>query len=233
MLNLTGKTVYVFGVTGGIGSALAEIAHQHGSAVYGFGRTKSFTHPSLTTYTTFTPNQPLPEDLPTPDLTLIATGFLHNDNIKPEKKLSQLTEENLLHNIKINTLLPLQIITALLPKISRTDPTHIGVLSAKVGSISDNQLGGWHSYRMSKAALNMGLKTTAIEAARTHPNLTLLAIHPGTVGTQLSAPFQNFIDPNQVQDPQTAATKILTALIAQTPEQSGKLLSYTGQEINP
>ena len=104
----------------------------------------------------------------------------------------------------------------------------MAVLSAKVGSIEDNRLGGWYGYRSSKAALNMMIKTAAIELKRTNPNLALIAMHPGTVSSNLSKPFGG---ESIGQDPDQAASHMLTVTRGLTPENSGQFLSYKNEVI--
>jgi NAD(P)-dependent dehydrogenase (short-subunit alcohol dehydrogenase family) len=104
-------------------------------------------------------------------------------------------------------------------------------LSARVGSISDNRLGGWHSYRASKAALNMLLKNFALEMARTHPDGVIVGLHPGTVDSALSAPFQSGLAQGQLTDPDDAAANLLGVLARLTPAQSGRVFDFRGQEV--
>jgi NAD(P)-dependent dehydrogenase (short-subunit alcohol dehydrogenase family) len=123
---------------------------------------------------------------------VIATGILHNTDsgIKPEKRIASLTSETLHEVFNINTFLPLQWLKGFTELLNKKNQTNIAVLSARVGSIEDNRLGGWYSYRASKAALNMLLKSLAIEYQRRFPKTKLTSFHPGTTDTELSKPFQ-------------------------------------------
>lgn len=121
---------------------------------------------------------------------IICNGQLHSNNIQPEKRLEDIDFAAMAALFEINTLVPLRWIKHLLTLCQGTAPCKIVCLSARVGSIGDNQLGGWYSYRASKAALNMALKTAAVEYQRRAKNIKLIAFHPGTTDTPLSKPFQ-------------------------------------------
>lgn len=164
---------------------------------------------------------------------IICTGILHQGKqLKPEKALSQLDEKNLLALLTINTITPLLWIKNLMPCFTKQQHCKVLVLSARIGSITDNNLGGWISYRSSKAALNMALKTTGIELARTHKNLKLIAYHPGTVDTPLSKPFSKNIPEHKLFTPQLAAHYLLTVLNATNHDQSVSYLDWNNQTID-
>jgi NAD(P)-dependent dehydrogenase (short-subunit alcohol dehydrogenase family) len=152
-------------------------------------------------------------------------GVLHSQDWMPEKKLADLNSEQLMDLMKINAIGPaltIQHFSKLL------DPQHsvMTTLSAKVGSIEDNRLGGWYSYRASKAALNMLIKTAAIELARTKPNIGLIALHPGTVNSRLSQPFRG----EQIGRPALdAAADMLKVIQSLGKEDSGCFFSYSGE----
>lgn len=124
------------------------------------------------------------------NLVLVATGMLQGPTGSPEKRLADLRAEHLAASFAINTIGPALALAHFAPQLARSERSVFAVLSAKVGSIGDNRLGGWYSYRASKAALNMVVKTAAIELARTHPQSVLAALHPGTLDSALSAPFR-------------------------------------------
>jgi NAD(P)-dependent dehydrogenase (short-subunit alcohol dehydrogenase family) len=113
----------------------------------------------------------------------------------------------------------------------RARPFTLAALSARVGSISDNRLGGWHSYRASKAALNMLLRNFALEMARTHPESVIVGLHPGTVDSALSQPFQSGLPEGQLTAPGDAADNLLSVLAALTPAQSGRVFDFSGAEV--
>lgn len=160
-------------------------------------------------------------------LLLNACGYLHDEDSFPEKRLKNFDPEYFLKCMKINSLITPMLLSALEEFIPRSEETLIACLSAKVGSISDNSLGGWYSYRASKAALNMLIKTAAIEYQRTHKKLILLSIHPGTTRTDLSAPFLSGTK-YTIHTPEESARNILNVLKDKTPEDSGKFYSWDG-----
>ena len=164
-----------------------------------------------------------------PDLVIIATGVLHGDRLAPEKANSQLSAEAMTAAFAINTIGPALVSAALLPRMPRGRKTVLAALSARVGSISDNRLGGWHSYRASKAALNQLIRTMAIEQARRSPEQVLLALHPGTVDTGLSKPFQKGV--KRLFAPEESARHLLRVIDAATPAQSGLLIDWQGEVI--
>jgi NAD(P)-dependent dehydrogenase (short-subunit alcohol dehydrogenase family) len=160
-------------------------------------------------------------------LILVCTGILHSANLMPEKKLGDLDQIQMQTIFQINTIGPALILknfTELLAK----DRSIFCFISAKVGSIEDNRLGGWYSYRASKAALNMVLKTGAIEIARNRPNTNVVAMHPGTVNSPLSAPFGGA---EKGQDPLHAAEKMLHSLDQLQPNKQATFLSYDGSVL--
>ncbi len=160
-------------------------------------------------------------------LIINAIGVLHTDAWSPEKKLADLCFDQLEAIFKINAFGPavtLAKFSALLAK----DNAIMAVISAKVGSIEDNRLGGWYSYRASKAALNMLLKTTAIELRRTQPNTKLIALHPGTVNSRLSKPFKG----EQIGRPAIDAASDMLAVLNQLPQsESGSFYSYSAEKL--
>lgn len=160
-------------------------------------------------------------------LIINAIGILHTDAWSPEKKGADLCFGQLETIFKINAFGPavtLAKFSALLAK----DNAIMAVISAKVGSIEDNRLGGWYSYRASKAALNMLLKTTAIELRRTQANTKLIALHPGTVNSRLSKPFKG----EQIGRPAIDAARDMLAVLNQLPlSESGSFYSYSGEKL--
>ena len=124
----------------------------------------------------------------------ICNGILHNENVWPEKRIEEIDSKTLLEVFSINTVIPMLWLKALLNIVKGKTECIITVFNARIGSISDNRSGGWYSYRASKAALNMLLKTAAIEYARRAKNVKLISFHPGTTDTPLSRPFQRSID---------------------------------------
>jgi NAD(P)-dependent dehydrogenase (short-subunit alcohol dehydrogenase family) len=170
-----------------------------------------------------------------PRLIIVATGVLKSEalSLSPEKKLADLDPHALTTNFAVNTIGPAMVARAFLPLMPRTGRSLFAVLSARVGSISDNRAGGWHGYRASKAALNQLIRTMAIEHARRAPGSILAALHPGTVDTALSAPFQSGVAPEKLFTPDQSAAHLLTVLAGLTPDQSGRLFDWSGAEVAP
>ncbi len=161
------------------------------------------------------------------NLVVNATGLLHSGDMMPEKRLADLNYAHLQAVFQANAFGPalfLRHVAALLAP----ERALVGTLSAKVGSIGDNRLGGWYSYRASKAALNMLVKTAAIELARTQPNSVLVALHPGTVESRLSEPFRSVRAARHAQE---AALDLLRVLDATKPGDSGAFLAYDGSRL--
>lgn len=155
-----------------------------------------------------------------------AAGLLHRDRIKPEKSLSAIESEALQTVFQVNALGPAMVLRHFLPLL---DPMGaMAMLSAKVGSIGDNRLGGWYAYRASKAALNMLIKTAAIELARTRPQSRLLSLHPGTVVSGLSQPFRGA---SSARPADVAAAQLLTLIDQLTPADSGHFFAYDGERL--
>ncbi len=143
---------------------------------------------------------------------MIFNGVLHDDVSFPEKSLADVTATNLSHLISINTITPFIWISNLSSLIKAKQECHIVVLSARIGSIQDNRLGGWYAYRASKAALNMLLKTASIEFYRKNKFVKLVAFHPGTTDTPLSKPFQKNVPKEKLFTPDFVATRLLKVL---------------------
>ena len=160
-------------------------------------------------------------------LVLVATGLLHGAGVAPEKRLADLDGAALATLFLTNTIGPALVLRHFAPLLDR-QRSLLAVLSAKVGSIGDNRLGGWYGYRASKAALNMLLKTAAIELRRSHPGAVLAALHPGTVRSGLSRPFRG----DEIgRDPAQAAAEMLAVLDGLQVDDSGSFVAYDGQRL--
>lgn len=164
-------------------------------------------------------------------LVINCVGLLHNDRQQPEKALRQLNADNLINYFVVNSIGPALLAKHLMPLFKHKDPALFATISAKVGSIGDNQLGGWYGYRASKAALNMFLKTAAIEYSRRHPNTTLVMLHPGTTDTQLSRPFQRNVPPGKLFSTERTVRQLLNVLSTVTPQDSGEFFSWDGSRL--
>ena len=161
------------------------------------------------------------------DLIINAAGLLHSHRFMPEKRFSDLNYAQMLETFRVNAFGPALIFSHFW-KLIGDDRAVIAFLSAKVGSIADNRSGGWYSYRASKAALNMFIKTASIEIKRTKPNAVLAALHPGTVTSRLSKPFRGA---ELGRAPNDAAADMLDVIDSLTPPCSGQFYSYSGETL--
>ncbi len=167
------------------------------------------------------------------DLVIVANGLLHDGGIMPEKSLHELTAEKFNRVFAANTIVPALIAKYFLPKLNKLSSSRFAVLSARVGSISDNRLGGWYAYRASKAALNMIIKNAAIEIGRRNKYAIVVGLHPGTVDSYLSKPFQSNVPSEKLFRPEFAAQALLNVLEGLKVNQSGRCFAWNGQEIPP
>jgi NAD(P)-dependent dehydrogenase (short-subunit alcohol dehydrogenase family) len=162
---------------------------------------------------------------------IICNGVLQGDGYRPERALNQLTLSASRQVFEINTFLPMRILGALTSALKQSSAPRIAVLSARVGSIGDNQTGGWYSYRGSKAALNMMLKCAALELHRSNPATKLMAYHPGTVDTPLSKPFQAGIAQGKLFSPERAAEALDRAVTHFEAKGDLAFLDWQGEAI--
>ncbi|KGE04152.1 SDR family NAD(P)-dependent oxidoreductase [Pseudohaliea rubra] len=162
---------------------------------------------------------------------VLATGTLHGDGYRPEKSLRELDAATLGHLYQVNAVLPLLWLAALEPLLRRSDGATVAVLSARVGSIADNRLGGWYGYRASKAALNMLLRSAAVELGRRAPQVALLAFHPGTTDTALSKPFQARVPEGRLFSPASVAIALLERMDAAQADGELHFVDYAGESI--
>ncbi len=167
------------------------------------------------------------------DLIVVTTGVLHTEDIMPEKSLQDLTAHKFETLFRIDAIIPALITKHFIGHLRTDSAAVFAILSARVGSISDNHLGGWYAYRCAKSALNMFIKNTSIELARKHKHQSILGIHPGTVDSPLSRPFQAHLDPKKIFSPALAAQYVQQVISDVGPESSGKILAWDGQEILP
>lgn len=165
------------------------------------------------------------------DAIISCSGVLHSQTLKPEKRLSELSESNFSENLALNCTAHLLLLQQVERVVSVRTNLKVLLLSAMVGSITDNRIGGWYSYRMSKAALNMGIKNIAIEWSRTRPNWTVAAVHPGTTKTALSAPFTKRIGDEKLYTAEKTADRLFKILAELTTEESGRLLHWGGSVL--
>ncbi|MGB0679550.1 MAG: SDR family oxidoreductase [Polyangiales bacterium] len=158
-------------------------------------------------------------------------GVLHEGDVQPEKKLADVDSATMHHVFAVNAFGPLLMVKHLAPFLRHGERAVIINVSARVGSIGDNRLGGWYAYRASKAAQNMFTRNIAVELSRTAPQVLCAAWHPGTVDTALSAPFQRRLRPGQLQTPAAAAGALLSCIATLGPQQHGCFLAYDGTTI--
>ena len=167
------------------------------------------------------------------DMVLVATGILHDEVLMPEKSMKDLSAEKFIHLFSVNCVLPAIIAKHFIPRLNKKKRSVFATLSARVGSISDNEMGGWYSYRASKSALNMIIKNVAIETARKNEQAIVVGLHPGTVASYLSEPFQANVPKEKLFTPEFSAKKLIEVLEKLTPGNSGKCFAWDGEEIEP
>ncbi|MGM0982350.1 MAG: SDR family NAD(P)-dependent oxidoreductase [Pseudomonadota bacterium] len=162
-----------------------------------------------------------------------AIGMLHDERlgISPEKKFDDLDAEAMSRLYHVNAITPALLLKALQPSLKGHHPALIASLSARVGSIGDNRLGGWYAYRASKAAHNMLMKTAAVELRRLNPQASIACLHPGTTDTELSRPFQARVPANKLFTTAFVAQQLLTVLNDCGPEESGIFLDWAGESV--
>lgn len=164
-------------------------------------------------------------------LVVYCVGLLHDGDFQPEKSVRQLTSDQLLRSFQVNAVGAALLTKHLLPLLKHDQPSVFGAISAKVGSIGDNHLGGWYGYRASKAALNMLIKTASLEYARKSPNTIFVLLHPGTTDTRLSQPFQRGVSPDKLFSVSRTVAQLMTVIDGLEPADSGDFLSWDGQQL--
>ena len=231
----------VIGSTGGIGAALVDqlAASDRVGQVFALSR-RGASHPSRKVHNLtfdFTDEASIAaaaealREAGAFDLVVVATGLLQGEGIAPEKTMRALDMEAMRKSFEINTFGPALTAKHVLPLLRRDAKAVFAALSARVGSISDNRLGGWYSYRASKAALNMMLRTLSIEIGRRFKNQVVIGLHPGTVDTALSKPFQGNVPDGKLFTPEFSAGKLLEVVDRVGPEDTGGLFAWDGERI--
>jgi NAD(P)-dependent dehydrogenase (short-subunit alcohol dehydrogenase family) len=240
--------IAIIGASGGIGNAFVHLLSQNeDNTIYAFARSTSATANNLSS-----------DDLTKPPIThidysdeesirtaaefttqtgplhlvIVATGFLHDQTMMPEKSLRDLSAESFQKNFLINTIGPALVAKHFLPKLDKERRSVFAILSARVGSISDNNLGGWYAYRASKSAVNMVIKTVSIEASRRQKKAIVVGLHPGTVASPLSQPFQKNVVPGKLFTPEYSAKKLMNVIQNLEIEDSGRVFAWDGKPIN-
>lgn len=221
-----GYRALVIGSSGGIGSAVAKLLRADKRCAEVVGLSRSIDGLDITDEAS------VHDALGRLDgefhLIFCATGALTIDGVGPEKALKQLSADAMMKQFALNALGPALALKHVAAKLPRRDRGLMAFLSARVGSIGDNHLGGWVSYRASKAALNQIIRTASVELGRTHPQSVLAALHPGTVATSLSDDYAGGRDRFL---PEESATRMLSVLDRLQPAQSGSFHAYDGSSI--
>ncbi|MDC0196546.1 SDR family NAD(P)-dependent oxidoreductase [Gammaproteobacteria bacterium] len=240
---LTECDVAIIGASGGIGKALTKLISQQACVrhVYSCSRTNhtneldktSFIRLNITDESSvISAVEKIKAKTTKLDLVIVATGTLHEGKyLQPEKSWRSLNADNLQTIFQINTIGPTLVAKHFLDLLPKDRKSVFAALSARVGSIKDNSIGGWYAYRSSKAALNMMVKTLSIELSRKNPNAIAVTLHPGTVDTKLSQPFQGSVPRGNLFSPQTSAEHLLKVIDNLQPESTGHLFAWDGKLI--
>lgn len=218
------KHALIIGASGGIGSALVATLTARGVPVTALSRRADgfdLTDPEAV-------ERILTGLKQTYDLIVVATGALELNGTEPEKSLKHLSASALSDQFALNAIGPALVLRHAAQLTDRATPSHIAILSARVGSIGDNRLGGWYSYRAAKAALNQIIHTAAIELARTHKRLTCVAMHPGTVQTTFT---EKYVARHVAVPADKAAENLLAVLANLEPQQTGGFYDWSGAEV--
>lgn len=231
------KTAVIIGASGGMGGAMADVLEQEDQYSHVIRLSRRAESPikldlssedSIALAADWLQEQGIK-----PNLVFVATGLLHKGQQGPEKSMRELNKDWMQENYQINAIGPALIAKHFLPLMPKDDVIIFAAMSARVGSISDNRLGGWYGYRAAKAALNMIIRNLSIEWARKNKRGIIVALHPGTVDTGLSEPFQNNVPSGKLFDPERAAMQLLDVLDGLKPADTGKIFAWDGEEIKP
>jgi NAD(P)-dependent dehydrogenase (short-subunit alcohol dehydrogenase family) len=231
----------VVGASGGIGAALVALLREDAR----FDRVLALSRrpPDADLRSTHTGRLDVTEEasvaaaaaqaraLGTPRLVLVASGLLHDGALQPEKRWDAIDPEALARAFAVNATGPALVAKHFLPLLPRRGRSAFAALSARVGSIEDNRLGGWYAYRASKAALNQLLKTLSIELARRAPEALCVGLHPGTVETELSRPFRGQVPPGRLLTAEQSARHLLAVLDRLGPQDSGGVFAWDGSRV--
>lgn len=217
--------VAIIGASGGIGAALADAAAARGAEVLRLSRPAI----DLDDEASFARAAEAAGD--GLSHVIVAAGLLHREGTGPERDWRQIDPAWMLESFRVNTLLPALAAKHFLPRLSRDAPALFAVLSARVGSIGDNRLGGWHSYRVSKAATNQLVRTVSVELRRKNPQAVAVVLHPGTVDTGMSKPFQRNVPAEKLFTPAESAAHLWRVMDGLAPEDSGGFFAWDGSPI--
>lgn len=239
---MSNRNIVIIGSSGALGSEFTkQLANQDNvKSVFAFSRSKiSFANKKIASHIIDIESEDsiksaaaIASKEQKIDLVIVATGMLHNDDIKPEKSLRDLSKDKFQELFNINIIAPAIIAKYFLPLLNKNEKSYFAAISARVGSISDNYLGGWYSYRASKAALNMVIKNAAIEIKRTNKNALIFGLHPGTVASKLSAPFQNNVSKEKLFSPEYSVSKLIEVINNLDISDSGNCFDFNGIKID-
>ena len=236
------KNVAIIGASGAIGNAFVEYYSNDQSVknVYAFSRKKqSYENKKVQSFELDIENQNSIQDAAEKikenhlNNIIVATGILHSENFGPEKSIKNINHDSMAKVMSINTIGPSLVGRYFIPLLTKDTRSVLAFLSARVGSISDNKLGGWYSYRASKTALNQIIKNFSIELKRTNPNAIVLGLQPGTVDSKLSEPFKKNVAKGKLFSPNQSCEFLIEVIKKATISDSGNLLSYDGETISP
>lgn len=236
------RNVVVVGATGAIGKAFVDSYSKDESVenVFAFSRKKiNFENKKIKSFDLDIENQTSIEDAAqnikdyAVDTIIVATGILHSENFGPEKSIREINYSTMAKVMAVNTIGPALIGRYFIPLLRKDTKSVLAFLSARVGSISDNKLGGWYSYRASKTALNQIVKNFSIELKRTNPKAVVLGLQPGTVDSNLSEPFKKNVTKDKLFSPEHSRELLSGVIEKVTIEDSGNLIAYDGEIILP
>jgi len=236
------KNIAVIGASGAIGNAFIEYYSndQSVNTVYAFSRNKkSYENKKIQSYELEIENQNSIQDAAEKikenllSHIIVATGILHSKSFGPEKSIKDINHDSMTKVMSINTIGPSLVGRYFIPLLTKDTKSVLAFLSARVGSISDNKLGGWYSYRASKTALNQIIKNFSIELKRTNPNAIVLGLQPGTVDSNLSEPFKKNVAKGKLFTPEQSRELLSNVIENATTNDSGNLLAYDGETISP
>ena len=236
------KNIVIVGETGAIGKAFLEhyVKDESVENVFAFSRKKiNFENRKIKSFDLDIENQRSIEDAAqnikdyAVDTIIVATGILHSENFGPEKSIREINYSTMAKVMAVNTIGPALIGRYFIPLLRKDTKSVLAFLSARVGSISDNKLGGWYSYRASKTALNQIIKNFSIELKRTNPKAVVLGLQPGTVDSNLSEPFKKNVTKDKLFSPEHSREFLSGVIEKVTIEDSGNLIAYDGEIILP
>ena len=236
------KNVAIIGASGAIGNAFVEHYSNDPSIknVFAFSRKKqSYENKKIQSFELDIENQESIQDAAEKvkdnriNHIIVATGILHSESFGPEKSIKDINHDSMTKVISVNTIGPSLVGRYFIPLLTKDTKSVLAYLSARVGSISDNKLGGWYSYRASKTALNQIIKNFSIELKRTNPNAIVLGLQPGTVDSNLSEPFKKNVAKGKLFTPEQSRELLSNVIEDATTNDSGNLLAYDGETISP